>query len=59
MNETILTCRLIRANSTFDEKQGLNYLQGISRETVGAQGICMHVLTMPPGARAKPHLREP
>jgi uncharacterized RmlC-like cupin family protein len=58
MNETILTCRLIRANSTFDGKQGLTYLQGISRETVGAQGICMHVLIMPPGARAKPHLHE-
>jgi uncharacterized RmlC-like cupin family protein len=58
MNETRLTCQLIRANSTYDGKQGLTYLKGISRETVGARGICMHVLTMPPGARAKPHLHE-
>lgn len=58
MNETKLTCRIIRANSTYDGIQGLTYLHGISKETVGAQGICMHVLTMPPGARAKPHLHE-
>lgn len=58
MNQTNVTCRLIRAGSTYDGKQGLTYLNGISRETVGAQGICMHVLTMPPGARAKPHLHE-
>lgn len=52
------TCQIIRANSSFDGKQGLAYLHGISRESVGAQGICMHVLTMPPGARATPHLHE-
>jgi uncharacterized RmlC-like cupin family protein len=58
MNETSLACQHIRARSTYQGKQGLSYLFGISKETVGAQGICMHVLTMPPGARAKPHLHE-
>lgn len=58
MNNTRRTCQIIRAASSFKGKQGLTYLHGISRETVGAQGLCMHVLTMPPGARAKPHLHE-
>ena len=32
--------------------------QGIAAETVGAKGICMHLLTIPPGVRAKAHLHE-
>jgi uncharacterized RmlC-like cupin family protein len=52
------TCRLIRPGGTYDGKQGLRYFEGISTETVGSQGICMHILTMPPGARAKAHLHE-
>jgi len=51
-------CRLIRPGSTYAGKQGLNYLEGISTETVGSKAICMHILTMPPGARAKAHLHE-
>ncbi|TGV98952.1 cupin, partial [Mesorhizobium sp. M2D.F.Ca.ET.145.01.1.1] len=52
------TCRLIRPDSTYEGKQGLTYLAGIATETVGSSGICMHVLTIPPGARAKAHLHE-
>jgi uncharacterized RmlC-like cupin family protein len=52
------TCHLIRPESTYEGKQGLTYFAGIAAETVGASGICMHVLTMPPGARAKAHLHE-
>ena len=52
------TCRLIRPGNTYDGKQGLRYFEGISTETVGSGGICMHILTMPPGARAKAHLHE-
>jgi uncharacterized RmlC-like cupin family protein len=52
------TCRVIRPNSSYDGKQGLSYLEGISTESVGSKAICMHMLTMPPGARAKAHLHE-
>lgn len=52
------TCRVVRAESTYDGKQGLTYFHGISAESVGSKGICMHVLTIPPGARAKAHLHE-
>ena len=52
------TCRVIRPETTFEGKQALTYVHGISAESVGAQGICMHMLTLPPGARARPHLHE-
>jgi len=52
------TCRLIRPGDTYDGKQGLTYFAGIASETVGSQAICMHLLTIPPGGRAKAHLHE-
>ncbi|MCG6857288.1 MAG: cupin domain-containing protein [Salaquimonas sp.] len=52
------TCRVVRAEKTFGGKQGLDYLEGITAESVGAGAICMHVLTMPPGARAKAHKHD-
>jgi uncharacterized RmlC-like cupin family protein len=53
-----LTCKIVRPHDTFEGKQGLTYFAGIAAETVGAQGICMHLLRFPPGARAKAHLHE-
>lgn len=52
------TCRVIRVSETYDGKQGLTYFCGVAAETVGSKGICMHLLTIPPGARAKAHLHE-
>jgi uncharacterized RmlC-like cupin family protein len=52
------TCRLIPSGSTFRGKQGLDYLAGISAESVGATGLCMHMVTIPPGTRANAHLHE-
>ncbi|MDK1489943.1 cupin domain-containing protein [Sinorhizobium sp. 7-81] len=51
-------CRVVRPGDAYAGKQGLNYFEGIAQETVGSTGICMHLLTMPPGARAKAHLHE-
>lgn len=51
-------CRVVQAHGTYDGKQGLTYFNGIAKETVGSQGICMRLLTIPPGARAKAHLHE-
>jgi uncharacterized RmlC-like cupin family protein len=52
------TCRIVRSDDTYEGKQGLTYFAGISAERVGAQGICMQMLRMPPGARANAHLHE-
>jgi len=52
------TCRLVRPSGTYDGKQGLSYFEGIAAESVGARGICMHLLTIPPGGRAKAHMHR-
>ena len=36
-------------------RQKLPYFVGISGETVGARGLSMHMVVIPPGARAEPH----
>ena len=52
------TCHVVRPTDTYGGKQGLNYFAGIAAETVGSKGLCMHVVTIPAGARAKAHLHE-
>ena len=51
-------CRVVRPEGITAGQQGLNYFEGIAAETVGATGLCMHIVTIPPGARAKAHLHE-
>jgi uncharacterized RmlC-like cupin family protein len=51
-------CRLIRGEVAFRGKQGLDYFAGVSAESAGSEGICMHLLEMPPGASAVPHYHE-
>ena len=61
MSETLSDnrgCRKLKPGGTYAGKQGFDYFEGIARETVGAQAICMHLLTIPPGGRAKAHLHE-
>jgi uncharacterized RmlC-like cupin family protein len=52
---TPAACRLLQAGEKFIGKQGLQYAVGISAETVGAQGIHMQLVTIPPGGRARAH----
>lgn len=51
-------CALFRPGETYHGKQGFDYAAGISAESAGARGICMHLLTIPPGGRARAHLHE-
>ena len=51
-------CRVVRGGKPFSGRQGLDYFEGISAESAGSTGICMHLLAMPPGAQARPHLHE-
>ncbi|MEO0916690.1 MAG: cupin domain-containing protein [Pseudomonadota bacterium] len=48
-------CVKLRPGGIYDGKQGFSYFEGIAKETVGSSGICMHLLTVPPGGRAKAH----
>ena len=52
------TCQLVRPSGTYRGKQDFRYVEGISAESVGSGGICMHLLRIPPGGRAKAHKHE-
>ena len=52
------TCKVLKAGGTYEGKQGFRYTAGVSAETVGAEGICLMLLTIQPGDRAKAHLHE-
>lgn len=49
------SCQKLRPTGTYSGKQGFDYFEGIAKETTGSQSICMHLLTVPPGGRAKAH----
>jgi uncharacterized RmlC-like cupin family protein len=51
-------CHVVRAGDEFIGKQALRYAPGISAESVGAKGIHLQLVTLPPGARAKAHRHE-
>jgi len=46
---------VVKPGQTYVGKQGITYGAGASAETVGAKNICMNIMPMPPGARAKAH----
>lgn len=50
--------RVIVPGQTYLGMQGFNYGAGASAETVGAKSICMNVLPMPAGAKAKVHYHK-
>jgi uncharacterized RmlC-like cupin family protein len=52
------TCKVIRTGDSYTGKQTFTYFAGVSAQSTGAHGICMHLLTIPPGGRAKAHLHE-
>ncbi len=52
------TCRVIHPGEGHATKQAIDYFPGISAESAGATGICMHLLTIPPGGRARGHYHE-
>ena len=51
-------CKVIKGGESFRGKQGLDYFAGVSAQSANASGICMHLVVLPPGAKAKPHFHE-
>ena len=51
-------CKVIRGGAAFHGKQGMDYFAGVSAESAGSTGICMHMLVLPPGGKARPHYHE-
>ena len=52
------TCRVLRDKRTFIAKTGLPYRFGLTQESVGARGLSMHLISIPPGDRARAHMHE-
>ena len=51
-------CIALRPGRLAHSKQGHHSFEGISAQSVGSRGICMHVIEIPPGGRARAHLHE-
>jgi uncharacterized RmlC-like cupin family protein len=54
------TCAVVRpaGEGRVEGRQGLEYAEGVSAQSAGATGLCMHRVVIPPGAAARPHLHE-
>jgi uncharacterized RmlC-like cupin family protein len=52
------TCVVLRAGEERETLQGLVNFVGVSKETAGAERICLHLIEFPPGARAHAHLHR-
>lgn len=50
--------RAVRPDRQIMTAQRLPYFVGLSAATVGAQGLSMHLVVIPPGARSEPHLHR-
>lgn len=46
----------IRPEQEITTLQNLPYFLGISGQTVGSSGLSMHLVVIPPGAKAEPHV---
>ena len=56
MNDMSPRVQSLRPDREIMTKQRLPYFVGISGQTVGASDLSMHLVVIPPGARAEPHL---
>jgi uncharacterized RmlC-like cupin family protein len=54
-NEKIIT---VRPKETVNSRQQLLNFEGISAASAGAKGLCMHLVIIPPGGKAVPHLHK-
>jgi uncharacterized RmlC-like cupin family protein len=48
----------VRAAQEIMTRQRLPYFVGVSGATAGAKGLSMHMVVIPPGTRADPHMHQ-
>ena len=49
---------MVRPRASIATKQNLPYFVGISQETVGAKGLSMNIVVIPPGGSPKAHYHK-
>ena len=54
-NDKVITVRPTEKTNT---RQQLPNFEGISAATAGATGLCMHMIVIPPGGKAVPHIHN-
>lgn len=58
MSTSAPDCRVVRSGEAYEGKQGLSYARGLTGETAGSRRLCMTVLAIPDGGRAKTRLHR-
>ncbi len=58
MGSAAQRAKIVRPGATYVGQQGFTYGAGVSRNTVGETAVCMNVLPMPHGAKARSHYHE-
>ena len=58
MSSAVDGFKVVSPGQTYVGKQGITYGAGASADTAGATQICMNVMPMPPGARARAHYHD-
>lgn len=51
-------CVVISPGAPHAGATGVTYAAGVSSTTAGSQALCLQIASLPPGARAEPHLHE-
>ena len=51
-------CIAIEPGGLSQSKQGHHVFEGICAQSAGSRALCMHVIAIPPGGRARAHLHE-
>jgi uncharacterized RmlC-like cupin family protein len=51
-------CIAVKPGRLSESKQGHDVFEGVSAQSTGARALCMHVIAIPPGGRARAHLHE-
>lgn len=56
VSQSELTVQAVCPQQQVDTRQQLPYFLGISGQSVGARGLSMHLVVIPPAASAQPHI---
>jgi uncharacterized RmlC-like cupin family protein len=51
-------CVLVQAGDAAEGRTGVTYATGISASSAGANGLCLQLASLPPGARARAHQHD-
>lgn len=57
-DKTAQNVTAVRPDTEIMTRQRLPYFIGLSANTAGTRGLSMHVVVIPPGAKAEPHMHD-